>query len=118
MTFTDKYNSVRVEEQGAASAPTAANSRSKEVKKVSSKYRSFHLTSVTNVRRRAGKGVLVRFVADSEVNPVTGKVVVDDVQKYEFWHRGKLAVLTLSGPKGADNVDPWRAVTDSLRWRG
>ena len=25
-------------------------------------------------------------------------------------------VLTLSGPKGADNVDPWRIVTDSLRW--
>ncbi|MDT7564604.1 MAG: hypothetical protein QOG76_3228, partial [Pseudonocardiales bacterium] len=24
--------------------------------------------------------------------------------------------LTLSGPKGADNVDPWRKVTDSLRW--
>jgi hypothetical protein len=24
--------------------------------------------------------------------------------------------LTLSGPKDADNVDPWRLVTDSLRW--
>jgi len=25
-------------------------------------------------------------------------------------------VLTLSGPVGADNVDPWRIVTDSLAW--
>jgi hypothetical protein len=25
-------------------------------------------------------------------------------------------VLTLSGPKGADNVDPWRIVSDSLKW--
>jgi hypothetical protein len=25
-------------------------------------------------------------------------------------------VLTLSGPKGADNVDPWKIVTDSLRY--
>jgi hypothetical protein len=26
-------------------------------------------------------------------------------------------MLTLSGPKGADNVDPWRKITDSLRWQ-
>jgi hypothetical protein len=31
-------------------------------------------------------------------------------------HDGREVVLTLSGPKGADNVDPWRIVTDSLRW--
>jgi hypothetical protein len=24
--------------------------------------------------------------------------------------------VTLSGPAGADNVDPWRTVTDSFRW--
>jgi hypothetical protein len=26
-------------------------------------------------------------------------------------------ILTLSGPVGADNADPWRVVTDSLQWR-
>ena len=39
------------------------------------------------------------------------------VERYAFWHDGQEAVLTLSGPKGADNVDPWRIVTDSLRWQ-
>ena len=33
-----------------------------------------------------------------------------------FFHSGRAVVLTLSGPKGADNVDPWRLVTDSLQW--
>jgi hypothetical protein len=35
-----------------------------------------------------------------------------------FTRGGRTAVLTLSGPRGADNVDPWRIVTDSLRWGG
>ena len=40
----------------------------------------------------------------------------DAVERYSFWHNGIEAVLTLSGPKGADNVDPWRIVSDSLKW--
>ena len=39
------------------------------------------------------------------------------MERYTFWHDGQEAVLTLSGPKGADNVDPWRIVTNSLRWQ-
>jgi hypothetical protein len=25
-------------------------------------------------------------------------------------------LITLSGPAGADSVDPWRTITDSLQW--
>ena len=45
-----------------------------------------------------------------------GKQHVNAVERYQFSQGGKTVVLTLSGPKGADNVDPWRIVTDSLRW--
>ena len=31
-------------------------------------------------------------------------------------NNGREAIVTLSGPRGADNVDPWRVITDSLRW--
>jgi hypothetical protein len=47
---------------------------------------------------------------------VTGKSVTDAVERYTFTKGTNIAVLTLSGPQGADNVDPWRIVTDSLRW--
>jgi hypothetical protein len=49
---------------------------------------------------------------------VTGKRRTDAVERYLFFHHGREAILTLSGPKGADNVDPWRIITDSLRWTG
>ena len=43
--------------------------------------------------------------------------VAEAVERYTFWSSGVEAVLTLAGPKGADNVDPWRTVSDSLRWQ-
>jgi hypothetical protein len=42
--------------------------------------------------------------------------VLTAVERYAFWRSGREVVLTLSGAKGADNVDPWRMVTDSFRW--
>jgi hypothetical protein len=47
---------------------------------------------------------------------VTGKRHRDAVERYVFVRAGRAAVLTLSGPQGADNVDPWRIITGSLRW--
>ena len=57
-------------------------------------------------------------VATSPADPVTGKTRVDAVERYVFFRAGKQVTLTLSGPNGADNVDPWRIVTDSFGWQG
>jgi hypothetical protein len=40
------------------------------------------------------------------------------VERYVFVHKGTAVVLTLSGAKGADNVDPWKTVSNSLTWLG
>jgi hypothetical protein len=47
---------------------------------------------------------------------VPGKVFRDAVERYEFYRNGTEAVVILAGPAGADNVDPWRTVTNSFRW--
>ena len=65
---------------------------------------------------QAGPVVLVTYRANSAPDPVTGKSVVLDVERYEMWHNGTRATITLSAPQGSDNVDPWRTVTDSFRW--
>lgn len=114
--FTDKLNTVRVEEQQAPAAPTAVSARSQELPKIKATAHGFSGGDVTTVQRKAGPAIRITFRADSAPNPVTGKVVADAVERYEFWKNGRQIVLTLSGPTGADNVDPWRIVTDSLRW--
>jgi len=96
--FTDKLNAIRVE---AVPHPPAPAKRAG--------------TSST-VKRTAGSAQKLTYMMTSTPDPVTGKSVTDAVERYTFTHGGKTVVLTLSGPKGADNVDPWRIVTDSLRW--
>jgi hypothetical protein len=61
--------------------------------------------------------VLATYWVTSAPNPVTGKTVTDAVERYEFWHAGHTAIITLSGPVGADNVDPWMTITNSPQWR-
>ena len=96
VVFTDKLNAIRLE----TGAP------------------AHHAGKVAVVHRQAGTARKLTYLATAPPDPVTGKTVTDAVERYVFTHGGRTAVLTLSGPRGADNVDPWRIVTDSLRWTG
>jgi hypothetical protein len=115
--FSDKYNSIRIDTAAAPTAPTAASGQA-ELTAIGTTATGFTPGAVTIEQRRAGSAVLITYQADSAPNAVTGKVISQDVQRYEFWNNGKQVTLTLSAPVGSDNVDPWRTVTDSFRWAG
>jgi hypothetical protein len=117
VSFTDKLNTISMETRPAPAAPTVASARQAELPAIQSASRRYEPGSVTQVRRAGGDVVLVTYKADAPADPVTGKVVHDAVERYAFWRGGTEAILTLAGPVGADNVDPWRIVSDSFRWR-
>jgi hypothetical protein len=114
-TFTDKLNSIRVESQKAP-APLTAAGAAKGLAQLGQSLKGFQPGKVTTVSRKAGRAVEMTYLAAAAPNAVTGKAGTDAVERYVFFHNGRRVVLTLSGPKGADNVDPWRIVTDSLNW--
>ena len=96
--FTDKLNTIELTwDSPVPAAPAGAK--------------------VTTVTRKAGSARRATYLMPGRPDPVTGKTRTDAVERYEFTHGGRRVVVTLSGPKGADNVDPWRIVTDSVRWR-
>jgi hypothetical protein len=113
--FTDKLNTVQAQWSARAAAPTTDTARA-EIASIKAATSHFSGGTVEQARRHAGTAVLTRYRADAPSDAVTGKVRNDDVERYEFWHAGQLVTLTLAGPHGADNVDPWRIVTDSFRW--
>ena len=115
VSFTDKLNIITIQTVRAA-APKAASARTAEVPQIRGSVNGFSLTGISTVSRPAGTVVLIRYAADSQPDPVTGKVFRDAVERYEFYRNGTKAVVTLAGPAGADNVDPWRTVTNSFRW--
>jgi hypothetical protein len=115
--FTDKLNAIDILVVDASSAQTVESAKADEVPKLAAATTCFELKNVTTVTRRAGPAVLIAYRADSAADPVTGRVVRVDVERYEFWRNGKQATLTLWAPVGSDNVDPWKIVTDSFTWR-
>lgn len=116
VTFTDKLNTIELDVAATPGPPTVASVRAEEVPTIKTGVTSFELVDVTSVTRPAGGMILVRYRADSKPDAVTGKVVRDDVERYETWKDGRQATITLSGPQGSDNVDPWKIVTDSFTW--
>ncbi len=115
VTFTDNYNSITLQSTPASAPPTVESVQTTGLADVSSDP-TFVLGDVGPVTRNAGVGILATYEIGSAPNPVTGKTALLAVERYEFFHDGTTVVLTLSGAKGADNVDPWRIVTDSLTW--
>jgi hypothetical protein len=118
VTFTDKLNAIRMEEGAAKGGPSAAVAKRTELPQLAQQVKGFKPGSVSVVKRTAGPAVRITYLATSPPDPVTGKTRTDAVERYLFIRNGKQVVLTLSGPKGADNVDPWKLVTESLKWAG
>jgi hypothetical protein len=116
VAFTDKLNTIRIESRTATAPLTVQKARSGELSSLAHSVKGFKAGTVTTVARKGGTAVRITYLASSPADPVTGKTVTDAVERYVFFHNGRAVVLTLSGPKGADNVDPWRLVSDSVRW--
>ena len=113
--FTDKYNIIEIESFTGRTAPTPATATATVTTTVG-RSKGFKLGKASTVKRKAGSAVLVTYLVNSAPNAVTGKTLPVAVERYEFFRNGTSVVLTLSGAKGADNVDPWGIVTDSFRW--
>jgi hypothetical protein len=115
-TFIDKYNAITVRIERRAAAPTVSSVSRSELKQLRSATTGFAHLRLAPVRRPAGSGVLLRYEAASRPSSVTGKRIIDDVERYELWRGGRVAIVTLEAPHGSDNVDAWRRVTSSFRW--
>jgi hypothetical protein len=115
--WQSKLISVDVRIANRASAPTPESARADEVPAIERASQCVKLGAISSVARKSGPTVRIVFQADSAPEPVTGKVVRDDVERYEYWHAGKETIITLAAPVGSDNVDVWRRITDSFTWR-
>jgi len=112
VVFRDKNNVVRIV-TGSGPPPTAAT--------VGRELRRLHGVRVIAASRRvplaAGHASKVVYSTESAPNAVTGKRVTLDVDRYYLWHSGRRAVVDLGTPQGVDNVDAYRLMIESFRWR-
>lgn len=114
-TFADKLNSITVAVTTSATAPTVATVSQGAAATLGSRVPKYAAGRASTEQRTDGPVVRFTYTGDSAPDPVTSKVVRDAFEQYTYWRAGTMVVLTLAGPTNADNVDPWRKVTDSVR---
>ena len=109
VVFRDKNNIVRVV-VGPGIAPTKAA--------VERGLSGVHIVAAPQKISVAGNPALkVVYSTESAPNAVTGKRVTLVVARYYLWTKGRRAVVDLGTPQGVDNVDAYRLMIESFRWR-
>jgi hypothetical protein len=110
--FRDKNNIVRIV-VGAGAAPTAAS-----VRAGLARLKHVHVRNAPQAMALpGGRAVKAVYTTQSPPNPVTGKRVKLVVDRYYLWKEGRRAVVDLGTPEGVDNVDAYRLMIQSFRWR-
>jgi hypothetical protein len=116
-TFTSNLNSITVAWKPTTAAPTVSSARATTVRALQATTRAFRLQSVRAMSLAGGPAVEIIYQVNSPPNQVTGRQYRLVIDRFELYHSGRGAVLSLSSAVGSDNVDPWRIVSESFRWR-
>ena len=115
VTFSDKNNIVHIVVTSGG-APTAADVTA-ELNRLKHSTPSLTFTPPRSITLTSGTAIKTTYTTLSAPNPVTGKSVLLVVDRYEFAKAGKRATVDLGTPKGVDNVDAYRRMINSFRWR-
>lgn len=117
VSFVSKLGAVEVS-QAAAGGPLSVSSvKANELAALAKTTPNLKTTLIRAVKLPAGAAVRVSFTSSGPVNAVTGKAPALENDLYVLDHAGKRVTLRLSAPLGSDNVDAWKQMSDSLRWR-
>jgi hypothetical protein len=114
--FSDKYDGEQIDiSRSPGSARSISQPRAFDrIRAHARVVRDLHASTQT----LAGSKVMrVDFTSNSAPNPVTGRSIRLDDSAYFFANGGKQAMLLLWAPAGSDNVDQWKRIVTSFRWR-
>ena len=110
--FRDKNNIVRIV-IGPGAPPTRATVQ-RELERLNG-VRVLEAPQAISLPGRPAYKVV--YSTRSAPNAVTGKRVTLVVDRYYLWRAGRRAVVDLGTPRGVDNVDAYRLMIESFRWR-
>jgi hypothetical protein len=115
VSITDKNNLVRV---ALSRGPTPGIPRvQSQMAALARATPGLHAGAAAATSLKAGPAIKVTYTTRSAPNPVTGKQVTLMVDRYVLASGGRVAVVDLGTPVGVDNVDAYRRMIASFRWR-
>lgn len=115
--FTQHFDGLSVALSRADSLPSVQSVRHIQAQLLKKRGRAVVVKTIRAVQINDQFAVLMRYQSNSVPNPITDKQVRLENATYFFYRAGKVAALRLWAPLGADNVDQWRLISHSFRWR-
>lgn len=115
VTFFDKNNLARTVIQPGGE-PTLAQV-SAELNALKASTPSLRFQPPQRLRISGRPAIKVVYSTQSAPNPVTNKRVQLNVDRYYLAHGGKRAIVDLGSPVGVDNVDGYRLMVQSFKWK-
>ena len=117
VTFMDKFDGEMVTLSKSATIPTISSVQRDQVPVLKQHGRAVEVQGVNTKPMPHGKDVVyVAYTSNSDPDPVTGKKVRLDNITYYYYRQGVLATLNLWAPRGADNADQWKRISEGFRW--
>jgi hypothetical protein len=115
VTIYDKNNLVRtVVQRGGEPTLTAVTT---ELRALQATTTSLRFQPPHRIQIDGRPAIKVVYTTESAPNPVTNKRVTLTVDRYYLAQGGKRAVIDLGTPLGVDNVDGYRLMVQSFRWK-
>jgi hypothetical protein len=116
--FSAQFDGEAVSVRASAAAPTINSARREQVPAIQKQGRAVTIEGVNAVTLANGSGaVRIEYSSNSDPDPVTGKQLRLSNVTWLFYRQGKVAALTVWAPSGTDNVDQWKRISESFRWR-
>jgi len=115
--FFDKYDEIEATLGTASAAPTASSAKAVEIPELKTAGHGVKVTAVRDVKLPAGPAVRISYLSNSAPNPVTNKQIRLEHERFILFKNGRTITLDLAAPAGADNVDQWQLISNSLQWR-
>jgi hypothetical protein len=115
VTFQEKGNVIHV--VVVKGAPPTASSATAALERLKHNDPTIKIGKPERLTIAGAPAFKVTYTRLSPPDPVTGKRLPLMIDRYLYAHQGKLAVLDLGTPVGVDNVDAYRMISGSFRWR-
>lgn len=115
--FNDKYNRIALGIGDLAQPLDLSFGKATLAPDIEKSGHAVKIIKVLDVKLKAGNAIRVIYESNSEPNSVTNKQIREENERFFFARDGKLVTLDLSAPKGADNVDQWKLISSSFRWK-
>jgi hypothetical protein len=115
--FNDKYNRIALTVSDLSATTDLAYAKSALAPALEKNGHAVKILKISSLKLKAGNVLKIAYDSNSEPNSVTNKQVRQENESFYYAKGGKLVELDLSAPKGADNVDQWKLISSSFRWK-